>query len=213
LARTRQLLAAAALLLPTTLQAWTGISAFVGEDRVDWAFNAGSRTAESFNYGLSIEDKTRAGLRIGVAAGRFGLDIKDPGQGLIEEFAGEFVQLYLRWPFTFGDHLTLHTRFDYRFQRGDDGDSVNVNEVEWTERSLSTGLALRYGLVSVQPFARYLSSDGDIRSGSSGESFRIDEHASHGLIIDLHVEKTAYVRLSSEFSTVESLQLHFVRAF
>ena len=39
------------------------------------------------------------------------------------------------------------------------------------------------------------------------QPFDSDNRQSHGLIIDLHVEKTAYVRLLSEFSDIESLQV------
>ena len=199
----------------TASAAWTGISAFAGEQRQDWSFGTTSRRAESFTWGLSIEERTRAGLRIGLAGGRFSLDLRNNAPGPFDEFAGEFLQFYLRWPVALGDHLTLHGRFDYRVNHGDDELTTSEEEIEWTERSLTLGLALRYGILSLQPFVKLLSSDGDLDDLASGigQPFDSDNRQSHGLIIDLHVEKTAYVRLLSEFSDIESLQVHFVRAF
>jgi hypothetical protein len=195
--------------------AWTGIAAFGGENRSDWIFGNTTLRAETFAYGLSIEERTRPGLRIGIAGGRFSLDLKSTPatQPVFEEFEGEFLQLYLRWPLALTEHFTLHTRFDYRLNRGDHERTDNDSEIEWSERSITAGIALRLGLVSLQPFIRYLSSDGDLDNITSAQSFELKTHRSHGLILDLHVEKTAYVRLRSEFSAVESLQVHFVRAF
>jgi len=197
--------------------AWTGIAAFGGENRSDWLFGNTTLRAEAFAYGLSIEERTRAGLRIGIAGGRFSLDLKSTpatqAQPVFEEFEGGFLQLYLRWPIALTEHFTLHTRFDYRLNRGDHERPDNDSEIEWSERSVTAGIALRLGLVSLQPFVRYLSSDGDLDNVTSAQAFESHTHRSHGLIIDLHVEQTAYVRLRSEFSAVESLQVHFVRAF
>ena len=199
----------------SALALWTGISAFAGQQQSDWELGPQLREADIFSYGLSIEEKTRPGLRIGAGAGQFDLRLKDRNTlSPIEDFDGQFFLFYLRWPFQLGESLTLHTRFDYQYHSGNNEDlNQPRQDINWTDIGFHAGLALRIDTISLQPFLRYRLIDGDITSDTASRLLQHHQDQSYGLMLDIHVESTAYVRLQASLSAVDSLSIHFVRAY
>ena len=171
-------------------------------------------TADQFRFGFRIEEKSQSGLRVGLGGGQFDLRLKDrPNATLVDEFDGEFLFFYLRWPVALNPRLTLHTRFDYRFHTGNRSGIDPQDEIDWIETGLTAGIALRVGMVSLQPYASVSSIDGDITSDAATRLLNDAEHHSYGLMLDIHVEPTAYVRFQAGISATEALFVSFVREY
>lgn len=193
---------------------WTGIAAFADQQESDWAFSAQTRIADSFRYGLRIEEKTSPGLRLGMGIGQFHLRLKALSNiPTIDKYDGEFVLFYMRWPFNLSDRLSLHTRFDYLYHSGRQSENSSDNEIDWIETAFSAGLRMNLGTVSLQPYVRFRSIDGDLTRDATVQLFDDAQVNSYGIKLDIHVEPTAYVRLHASFNATESLGVSFVREY
>lgn len=202
-------------LLPLSVEAyWTGIGAFSGQDDSDWKLDTVTRVADRSRYGLHVEERARSGFIIGASAGQFSLRLKDPLQVAdSQKYNGQFLQFYLRWPLALSDSLTLHSRLDYQFNLGELLSGEQGDEINWNEMGLTLGVALRLGLVSLQPFINWSSLDGDITLQSRSEGFENDEKVSYGMMVDIYVEPTAYVRLKGTAVNTSSVWLGFIREY
>ena len=202
-----------ALSLPATA-AWTGISAFAGQHESNWSFGNRQRTADSFQYGLAIEENTQPGLRIGLGIGQFHLRLReDLTNAAISRYDGEFLMFFMRWPIKLQEAVSLHLRFDYQYNNGRRSDDNTEGDIDWVEAGFTAGLAIRAGHVSLHPYVRYRSVDGDLSDTTSSSLFDHQENRSYGINLDIHVETTAYVRLSASFEETESLSISFVREY
>ena len=202
------------ILAPCAQAAWTGIAAFASQQESDWSIGGQTLVADSFQYGLRIEEKTRPGLRIGLGIGQFHLRLEDRlNLTAIQEFDGEFAMFYMRWPFTLNDRLTLHSRFDYLYHQGRDSDSDTDDDIDWIEAAVDIGVRYRVGIVSLQPYMRYRSVDGDLDLNNSTRLFSDSSAGSFGIKLDIHVEPSAYVRLQASFDAVDALGISFVREY
>lgn len=202
------------MLPQSVLAAWTGIGAFVGEGDTDWSFNGTVLQASSRNYGFRIEEKTQVDLRVGASAGQLSLTLKDPDNILpTEKFEGQFLSFYLRMPVRLTDHLKLHTDLNYQFNLGEQSGDMDESEIDWTETTVNIGLSLQLGRFSIRPFINFRSVDGDIVSETDTRVYKIEDNQSSGLILDMYVERTAFVRLKMTSSSNSSMFLSFVREY
>lgn len=203
------------MLLPQpVLAAWTGIGALLGETETDWSFSGNILQADGRFIGLRIEEKSQIDLRIGASAGQFSLRLEDPLDiTQTEKLDGQFLSFYLRWPTALSEHLKLHTFLNYQFNLGDQSDDLDSNELEWTETTLDIGLSLQLGRLSIRPFINYRSIDGDIAANTGTRIFKIQDNQSSGLVLDMYVERTAYVRLRITSSSNPSMTFSFVREY
>lgn len=203
------------LLLSTPASAyWTGISAFVGQSESDWLLDGTLRQADITHFGLSIEEKTQVGLSIGARAGQISLRLKDlPISAQAEKFNAQFLSLYLRWPLPLTETLKLHTHFNYQFNLGDISDGSEDTDIEWSEVTINIGISLQLGRISIRPFIEFRSIDGDITSDNSTRVFELESQNSSGLIVDLYVEPTAFIRLMASSGESRAMMLSFVREY
>lgn len=203
--------------MPTIVSAsWTGIAAFVGQHESDWSVSGTTLNADSRIYGLHIEERTRIGLRIGARAGQNSLTLENPlDLTQFEKYNVQFLSFYLRWPIAVTDMLTLHNRFNYQFNLGNQSsvDNATDTDIDWIETSINIGISLRLGHVSLRPFAIYRSITGEISSPSVVRKIDLKDNLSTGVLLDIHVEPTAYVRLEATTSGGNSLMLSFVREY
>lgn len=200
----------------TSNAAWTGIGAFVGQHESDWSVSATRLDANSRIYGLQIEEKTLIGLSVGARAGQNSLTLENP-QDLtrFEKYNVQFVSIYLRWPSALTHSLTLHSLFNYQFNLGSHSrvDNVTETDIEWIEASINVGLSLRLGAISIRPFVNYRSLDGEISAPAEVRKIDLKDNQSAGVLLDIHVEPTAYVRLEASTSGSDSLMLSFIREY
>jgi hypothetical protein len=203
------------LFIPAIAQsAWTGIGAYTGQGETDWRFNSAILEADKSRYGLHVEERTQSGLRVGASAGQFSLRLKDPLQVAdTEKFNGQFLEFYLRWPFKLSESLTLHSRINYQFNLGTRSGGSEDDEIDWNEAGLTLGLAVRFGLLSLRPFVNWSSIDGDITSDAKIKVFKNINNRSTGIILDIYVEPTAYVRLMGTSSDNPSIWFGFIREY
>lgn len=195
------------------VHAWTGISASLGEYDSDWRIDNEIRSVTLTHYGLSVEDRTAVGLRMGLSIGEFGLRIRSPFDTLSQDYAGEFLGLRLRWPWRLSRQVSLHGRFAYDWHSGRlDGDSSD-SEVNWSSTRMRLGLQLRMGLLGLRPFVEWQRLDGDVDLDGTRRLFDEQERYSSGLVLDLEVEPSAYVRLTWIQQGRRGLLLSFVRNY
>jgi len=197
-----------------TLAYWTGIGAYVGQGESGWDFTSGSRQADESRYGLHIEERTQSGLSIGASAGQFSLRLVDPLQLVeTEKYGGQFLQFYLRWPVKLSESLTLHSRLDYQFNLGNRSGDTQDDEIDWNQAGITLGLALRLGLVSLRPFVNWSSIDGDMTEEGFTRVFENQDKSTAGIVVDIYVEPTAYVRLKGSAAQTPSFWLGFIREY
>lgn len=204
-------------LLPHAVSAsWTGIAAFVGQHESDWLVSTTKLNADSRIYGLQIEERTLIGLRIGARAGQNSLTLENQlDLTQFEKYNVQFLSFYLRWPLAMTDSLTLYNQFNYQFNLGNQSSVANTTDtdIDWIETSINLGISLRLGPVSIRPFTIYRSINGEISSPTVVRKIDLKDNQSTGILLDIHVEPTAYIRLEATTSGSDSLMLSFVREY
>jgi len=200
------------LLVCAPLQAWTGISAFIGEYDSDWRIGNEVRPLTLTRYGIAIEDRASSGLRVGVSIGEFGLRLKNSAATESDDYAGEYLDLRLRWPLQISRMLTLHGDFGYGWHAGRLSDSGD-GSIDWSRARVGMGLQFQMGLLGLRPFIEWRSVDGDVDLGGSRRLFENDAHTRGGLIVDLKVDPSGFVRFTWITEGQSGLMLSFVRAY
>lgn len=204
------------MLLPLQVLAngWTGIAAFVGQQDSDWIQASTLKLANIDFYGLRIEEKTEAELRVGARAGGFDLRLVDANSETnAEKYTGQFITLYLRWPVTLTDNLRFHSTVRYQINLGTKTADLDGTEINWNTVSLDLGLGLQLGNLSIRPFVRLQTIDGDITSTEQTRIFKHSDTNNQGLTLDYFVEQYAYVRLQAITGNDTSMMLSFAREF
>ncbi len=196
------------------MAAWTGVAAFVGQSESDWLKGGQKEQASIDFYGLRIEEKTEANLRIGASAGQFNLRLFDP-QNLLaaEKYDGRFFSLYLRWPVKLNNYVKFHTLMNYQFNLGTQSIDTENREISWNEFTVNTGLSFQSGLLAVRPFISYRSLEGDVSTPLKTEIFNEDKYSGYGLIVDYFVEHSAFIRLMVTAGANQTMLLSFAREY
>ncbi len=194
--------------------AWTGISASIGEYDSDWRIDGEPRPITLTRYGIAIEDRTSAGLRLGVAIGEFGLRLKSADGTRSDDYAGEYLDLRLRWPVRLNSLLMLHGDFGYAWQSGRLSDDGSSNDgINWSRTRFGVGVDVKLGVLAVRPFVEWRSLDGDVDLDGTRRLFENEEQTSGGVIIDLQVDPSGFVRFTWFSQGQTGLVLSFVRAY
>jgi hypothetical protein len=193
--------------------AWTGIGAFLIQGETDWNLGGDFREADFTRYGLRIEEKTEVNLRIGASAGQFDVKLLDPSASVpFEQYDGQFISFYLRWPEPLTDSIKLHSLFNYQYHTGQQRDNLD-NEISWTEISLDLGISVQLGRLSIRPFADYRYVDGDVSGSGVARLLESDKRYSSGLILDYYIEKTAFVRFRLSQGANRSFLISLAREY
>lgn len=198
--------------------AWTGIAAFAGQQESGWLLNGQAIDADSRLYGLQVEDRSSVGLYVGARVGKNSLRLENLiNTSSIEKYDVQSLSFYLRWPIPLTDTLSLHTSFNYQFNTGsqyeDDTDPETETEIDWIETALEIGVSLRLGIISIRPFVEFRSINGEITTPASIRKIELKEDYNSGVLMDIYVERTAFVRLKATFSDSDSLFISFVREY
>ena len=203
-----------AYLVPNTAFALgDGIRVSIEESEVDWSFDSGTREARITRLGFEYEERLDTGSLLGFGLGYSDISLRREGNNPSKSLTGEYLELFLRHPFELSDNLSLLTRFNYRYNTADGTDDDETADIDWSEISLATGLALRFSHFRFTPFARFHYLDGDFDSDTGGGTFDIDDPASVGVRLDYFTEPTAYVRLTVESGDYSGIYFTFAREY
>ena len=207
------------LLFPLCVNAsWTGIAGYLGSSEHDWLLTSQDRKTDVTYYGLRIEEKTKADIRIGASVAQYDLRLIDPADLLnIEKFSGERASLYLRWPIKLTRQLKWHSALHFLYLRGTRNNAsisaVPDVTINWTEWVLDLGISVQLGRISLRPFVEFRHVDGDISDATGTALFKLVNAQSSGIIADYFVEPTAYVRLRATGAENKALEVSLVREF
>lgn len=192
---------------------WTGIGAYFTEGDEQWEVAGATYRADQRTYGLRIEEKTKLDLRVGASFGLFDTRLVDPAGALgTEKYDGEFLSLYLRWPQRLSEHLALHSELDYRFYLGSSRDDDTI-ELDWDTFALTLGLGIRLGRVELRPFVEYRRVDGDISGAGPTRLIDGKEQQGSGLVLQLEVDRYAYLRVGLHSGTRDEVNFTLAREF
>ena len=175
---------------------WTGIAFEIGDYDLDWKFDRDTREAQITSLDFQVEDKTDAGLRVGLGIGYFDMRVVADSAAETLKFDGQYIGIYLRQPVRISDRIGLHGQSDLRYWSGDEsGDDEDEAEIDWTESRLQLGLSLSFANLRVTPYAEYRHVDGDISDARGTGVYEMDEAQTVGLQFDYFVEQDAFIRL------------------
>ena len=210
-----RLIAAALLLLQASAAAaeWTGVSMTFGRYDSDWAFSGETREATISEIDFRIEERTATGLAVGAKIGYMDLRVAGGRDTDTQKFDGQYVGIYLRQDYQFGEALSLHGNLDLSYHNGDEsGSSDDRAEIDWTQVGFEIGLGIRSANLRIMPFARIADIDGDISNGGTS-GFELDQSESVGIRFDIFTERTAFIRLEAVTGANEGGYVTFVRRY
>ncbi len=192
--------------------AWTGIAAILGQSQEDWLFADGAQSAQHDFYGLSVEDRTRNGIRIGARAGQFDVRLSAHNGAAAERFHGKSLGVYLRWPLALSSTIQLEPRVRYQYQLGQQA-LASRQQISWSEIRLQLAFRVQLGALSLRPFVAWRHIDGDISTALASRLFVQQQSGSYGLALDLYVEPGAYIRLQTRLGDQQAASIGFVRTY
>jgi hypothetical protein len=97
---------------------WGGAVIEIAHYDADWKFDNDVRQARITSLSFQLEEKFSTGLRAGGGFGYFDMSL-DGNDDEAEDFDGQYLQLYLRQPWTISETVSLYGLFDYRYNLGD----------------------------------------------------------------------------------------------
>lgn len=197
---------------------WSGIAGYLGTSDSDWLQLGQVREADFTYFGLRIEEKTKADIRVGASVAQFDLRLLETDSLLnIEKFSGERLSLYLRWPVNLMQHLKWHSELQFQYHQGTrnniNSSSIQDETINWSEWVLDLGVSIQIGRLSLRPFVNLRHIDGDISNESGTSLFQLVHAKSSGFIADYYVEPTAFIRLRVTGLENRSVQVSLVREY
>lgn len=192
---------------------WTGVEVSLGNTEADWEFDAETRAAETSLISFQAEEKTAAGLRVGVSLGYESIRLVADSPAPTLKFDARFVGIYLNRLLSLGEHFEFYAQLDLSYHSGRDSLGDERIEIDWSEIAVEVGASLRAAHYRFTPYLRYSDIDGDVGNVDGIDVFELDEPVSRGLHIDYFVEPTAYIRLSLQGGGDAGGYLHFVRRY
>jgi hypothetical protein len=130
-----------------------------------------------------------------------------------EDFDGQYLQLYLRQPWTISETVSLYGLFDYRYNLGDSYGEDNRADLDWNEVSLHIGARLRFSDYRITPFVAYYRIDGDVSGDGGSGNFENDDATTQGIKFDFIVEETGFIRLEARTGYQSGGLLSFGRRY
>ena len=162
----------------------------------DWKFDDDVREARITSISFQLEQKFKTGLRAGGAFGYFDMSL-DSDIGDTEDFDGQYLELFLRQPWTINETVSLYGLFDYRYNFGDSRGGGRGVDIDWNEVSLHIGARLRFSDYRITPFVAYFHVDGDTSGDVGSGDFENDESVTQGIKFDFIIEGTGFIRLEA----------------
>ena len=175
---------------------WAGAVIEIANYDADWKFDGDVREARITSLSFQLEEKFSPGLRAGGGFGYFDMNL-DGKDGDAEDFDGQYLQLYLRQPWSISETVSLYGLFDYRYNSGDSYGEDNRSDVDWNEVSLHIGAKLRFSDYRITPFVAYYRIDGDTSGDGGTGDFENDDSLTQGIKFDFIVEETGFIRLEA----------------
>ena len=191
----------------------SGIRAYFAENDIDWNFASGKREASVNELSFQLEEAIDTGTRLGAGFGYMDVLLRGDATTPSRSFNAHYLEFFARHPFTLSENIELSTRFNYRFNSGDDRNEDDPARIDWSEAGLELGLGIQVSRVRLTPYAVYLYLDGDIDAASGSESFDLDDQISTGLRLDLFIDDTSYVGFSVETGDYSRVFLVFAREY
>ena len=191
----------------------SGIRAYFAESNVDWNFDTGQREASIREFSFQIEEAIDTGTRLGVGLGYLDVTLRGDENSASRSFNAQYLEFFMRHPIAINDSLELATKFNYRYNTGEDNDEDDLARFDWSEAWFEVGLGIQLSRVRVTPFAVYRYINGDLDAASGVQSFDLDDQLSSGVRLDLFVEKTAYVGIAAESGDYSRFYLVFAREY
>ena len=178
----------------------------------DWKFDNDVREAQISSISFQLEEKFKTGLRAGGAFGYFDMDL-DGGNLDTEDYDGQYLELYLRQPWSINETISLYGLFDYRYNWGDSRGGGDRIDIEWNEVSLHAGARLRFSHYRIIPFVAYYHIDGDTSGDDGAGDFENDDSTTQGIKFDFIVEDTGFIRLEARTGYQSGGYLSFGRRY
>jgi hypothetical protein len=175
---------------------WAGALIEIANYDADWKFDSDVREARITSISFQLEEKFATGLRAGGGFGYFDMRL-DGNDGDAEDFDGQYLQLYLRQPWSINETVSLYGLFDYRYNSGDSYGGGERADIDWHEVSLHIGTGLRFSNYRITPFVAYYHIDGDASGDGGSGDFENDDSATLGIKFDFIVEETGFIRLEA----------------
>ncbi|MGB5327904.1 MAG: autotransporter outer membrane beta-barrel domain-containing protein [Gammaproteobacteria bacterium] len=175
---------------------WAGALIEIANYDADWKFDNDVREARITSISFQLEEKFETGLRAGGGFGYFDMRL-DGNDGDAEDFDGQYLQLYLRQPWSINETVSLYGLFDYRYNSGDSRGGGERADIDWNEVSLHIGARLRFSDYRITPFVAYFHIDGDTSGDGGSGDFENDDSATQGIKFDFIIEDTGFIRLEA----------------
>lgn len=191
---------------------WGGAVIEIAHYDADWKFDSDVREARITSLSFQLEEKFSTGLRAGGGFGYFDMSL-DGNDNEAEDFDGQYLQLYLRQPWTISETVSLYGLFDYRYNLGDSYGEDNRADLDWNEVSLHIGARLRFSDYRITPFVAYYRIDGDVSGDGGSGNFENDDATTQGIKFDFIVEETGFIRLEARTGYQSGGLLSFGRRY
>ncbi len=191
---------------------WAGAVIEIANYDADWEFDGGVREARITSISFQLEEKFKTGLRAGGGFGYFDMHL-DGESGDTEDFDGQYVEFYLRQPWSISETVSLYGLFDYRYNRGDSRGNGERADIDWNELSLHMGARLRFSDYRITPFMAYFHIDGDTSGDGGAGNFENDDSTTQGIKFDFIIEDTGFIRLEARTGYQSGAFLSFGRRY
>jgi len=175
---------------------WAGAVIEIADYDADWKFDSDVREARITSISFQLEEKFETELRAGGGFGYFDMRL-DGDNGDTEDFDGQYLELYLRQPWTINETTSLYGLFNYRYNSGDSRGGGDRTDIDWNEVSLHVGMRLRFSHYRITPFVAYYHIDGDTSGDGGTGDFENDDSATQGIKFDFIIEDTGFIRLEA----------------
>ncbi len=195
------------------LAAWSGVSLTVGDETIPVVSDTEQIRLTAFTLKLDVEDKTVKGLRIGANMSRVGVKTKSSSTNITS--TGDALGLYVYYPYQFNDVVSIIGRFSFSLVDTID-DANDKAGVEYIEKSLSLGLALKWRDVRITTMINVRGLDGDFKDASNTNpsfSFRQESTRYVGLYFDYFIEKNSFIRLTVDENSDNTFRISFATIY
>ena len=101
----------------------------LAENDVLWDFDDGQREASISRFSFRLEESLESEMRLGFGIGYMHVRLRGNETSESRSFDAQYLEFFMRQPFTFNDHFGLHWGLSYRYNTGNDSgedDSADI---------------------------------------------------------------------------------------
>jgi len=175
---------------------WTGVAVEIADFKSDWKFSDSVGEAQITSINFQIEERTEAGLSGGVAIGYISMRVTGDSEVDNRRYDAEYLQVFLRQEVSISENVSLHGLFNFSYNTGDDDESDNSADIDWSEASLQIGASYRFTNLKISPYVAYYDIDGDISDDNGTADFEMDDPVSQGIRFDYYIQPTSFIRFA-----------------